>query len=82
MAVNARINTGSSIGRAIVTQQTRSTVVAQNFKPKPNIAVSDLIDTSVAGVENGQSLVFNSISNKFEANTITATVISVNGGAF
>ena len=67
---------------ARVTQQTRSTIVAQNYAPKPNVALSELTDINVAGVENGQVLQFNSSTGKFVANTITATVTTVNGGSF
>jgi hypothetical protein len=67
---------------AKVTQQTRSTVVAQNYAPKPNVALTELTDINVAGVENGQVLQFDSATGKFIANTVSATVTVVNGGAF
>ena len=67
---------------ARVTQQTRSTIVAQNYKPKPNVALSELTDTSVSGVQNGQVLQYNAVTGKFEANDVTATVTTVNGGSF
>ena len=51
---------------AKVTQRTRSTVVAQNYTPKPNVALSELTDTNVAGVEDGQVLQYNSSTGKFE----------------
>ena len=82
MAVIAKVNTGSNIGQVKLTQQTRSTIAAQNFKPKPNVALTELTDTNVSGVQNGQTIVFNSATGKFEANTVTATVVSVNGGSF
>jgi len=66
----------------IVRQQTRSVIAAQNFAPKPNIAISDVVGINVAGVENGQGLIYNSTSGKFEANTISATVTSLDGGRF
>jgi hypothetical protein len=67
---------------AKVTQQTRSTIVAQNFAPKPNVALTELTDINVAGVEDGQVLQFDSATGKFIANTVSATVTVVNGGAF
>jgi hypothetical protein len=76
-----RLGSSTSI-TGIVRQQTRSVIAAQNFAPKPNIAISDVVGVNVAGVENGQGLIYNSTTGKFEANTVTATVISVNGGAF
>jgi hypothetical protein len=82
MAVNARINTGSNIGQVKLTQQTRSTIAAQNFAPKPNVSLTELNDINITSVQNGQVVQYNSATGKFEANTVTATVISVNGGAF
>jgi hypothetical protein len=67
---------------AKVTQQTRSTVVAQNYAPKPNVALSELTDTNLSGVQDKQVLQYNSATGKFVANTVSATVTSVNGGAF
>jgi hypothetical protein len=66
----------------IVRQQNRSTIVSQNFAPKPNVSISEVSGVSVSGVENGQSLIYNSSSGKFEANTIVASVVAVNGGVF
>ena len=82
MAVNARVNTGSNIGQVKLTQQTRSTIAAQNFAPKPNVALTELTDMNITSVQNGQVIQFNSATGKFEANTVTATVVSVNGGSF
>ena len=82
MAVNARINTGSNIGQVKLTQQTRSTIAAQNFAPKPNVALRELTDTSIVSPQNNQALIFNSTTGKFEANTIITTLVAVDGGRF
>jgi len=82
MAVNARINSSGTIGQVKLTQQTRSTIAAQNFVPKPNVSLTELNDINVSGVQNGQVLQFDSATGKFVANTVTATVVSVNGGSF
>ena len=85
MAVNARINTGSNIGQIKVTQQTRSTIAAQNFSPKPNISLSELSGVSTTGVQDGFTLVFNSNSGKFEAEpaaNLTGTITQITGGFF
>jgi hypothetical protein len=67
---------------AKITQQTRSTIVAQNFKPKPNVALSELTDLNVSGVQDKQVIQYDSATGKFIANTVSATVTSVNGGSF
>ena len=82
MAVNARVNTAGNIGQVKLTQQTRSTIAAQNFAPKPNVALTELTDMNVAGVQDKQVIQFDSASGKFVANTVTATVVAVNGGSF
>ena len=82
MAVNARVNTAGNIGQVKLTQQTRSTIAAQNFAPKPNVALTELTDMNIASVQNGQVIQFDSATGKFVANTVTATVVSVNGGSF
>jgi hypothetical protein len=82
MAVNARINSSGTIGQVKLTQQTRSTIAAQNFVPKPNVSLTELNDINITSVQNGQVIQYNSATGKFEANTVTATVVSVNGGAF
>jgi len=76
-----RLGSSTSI-TGTVRQQTRSVIAAQNFAPKPNISISEVVGVNVAGAQNGQVLQFDSVSGKFVANTVTATVISVNGGAF
>lgn len=82
MAVNARVNTGSNIGQVKLTQQTRSTIAAQNFAPKPNVALTELTDINITSVQDGQVLQYDSATGKFVANTVTASVVEVNGGSF
>jgi hypothetical protein len=66
----------------VVKQQVRSTIVAQSFAPKPNVALTELTDINITSVQDKQVLQFNSATGKFEANTVTATVVAVNGGSF
>ena len=70
------------VGKVKIGQTNRTTIVSSNFKPKPNVALTELSDTSLTGVEDGQVIQYNSTTGKYEANTITATVTSVFGGKF
>jgi hypothetical protein len=70
------------VGKIKVGQTNRTAIVSSNFKPKPNVALTELTDTNIVSVQNGQVLQYNSTTGKFEANTVTATVVSVNGGSF
>jgi hypothetical protein len=82
MAVNVRVGGNSGVGQVVVNQQTRTTVASQNFKPKPNVALSELTDLNVSGVQDKQVIQYDSATGKFVANTVSASVTSVNGGAF
>ncbi len=70
------------IGKVKIGQTNRTTIVSSNFKPKPNVALTELTDTNISSVQNGQVIQYNSTTGKFEANTVTATVVAVNGGSF
>ena len=81
MAIIARINSTGTIGRTTVRDSSRTFIVAPNFAPKINVSLAELTDVIGSGnIQNGQTLVYNSASGKYEANTITVTV--VNGGDF
>ena len=82
MAVNVRVNGGTNVGQVTVNQQTRTTVASQNFKPKPNVALTELTDLNISGVQDKQVIQYDSATGKFIANTVSASVTSVNGGAF
>ena len=71
-----------NIGTVRIRQATRSTIVAQNFAPKPNVSLSEINDVTILGVQDGDGLVYNSATGKFEANTIFATVTEIIGGTF
>ena len=70
------------VGKVKIGQTNRTTIVSSNFKPKPNVALTELSDISISSVQNGQVIQYNSTTGKFEANTVVATVVSVNGGSF
>jgi len=82
MAINVRVNTTGAIGRATIKSSPKTAIAADTFAPKPNVSLSEISDVSTAGVENGDSLIFNSATNKFEAKTVTASVTEVFGGTF
>ena len=82
MAVNVRVNTTGAIGRATIKSSPKTAIAADTFAPKPNVSLSEIGGVSTTGVENGDALIFNSTTNRFEANTVTATVTEVFGGTF
>ena len=82
MAITARVNTTGTIGRATIKSSPKTAIAADTFAPKPNISLAEINDVSTTGVEDGDALVFNSATNKYEAKTVTATVTEVFGGTF
>jgi len=82
MAITARINTQGAIGRATIKSNPKTAIAADTFAPKPNIALAEINDVSTTGVQDGDALVFNSATNRYEAKTVTASVTEVIGGFF
>lgn len=85
MSVIARINTTSTIGRAIVRSPTRTAIAAQNFAPKPNVSLGEINDVSTIDTQNGFTLIFNSTTSKFEAQPLSNVAVNltqISGGTF
>ena len=82
MAITARINTQGTIGRATIKSNPKTAIAADTFAPKPNIALAEINDVSTAGVQDGDAIVFNSATNRYETRTVTASVTEVIGGFF
>ena len=84
MAVIARINNTSGVGKATIRQTSRSTIASQNFAPKPNVTISEISGVSTANVQDGYALVYNSSTGLFEAEAIEAatTIATITGGSF
>ena len=72
----------ATIGKVVINQPNRSRIVAQNFAPKPNVSLAEISDVATAGVQDGDTLVYNSATGKYETKTVTATVTEVIGGTF
>lgn len=82
MAITARINTQGAIGRATIKSNPKTAIAADTFAPKPNIALAEINDVSTTGVQDGDAIVFNSATNRYETRTVTASVTEVIGGTF
>jgi len=82
VAIIARINTTGTIGRATIKSSPKTAIAADTFAPKPNIALAEISDVSTSGVQDGDAIVFNSATNRYETKTVTATVTEVIGGFF
>ena len=73
------------IGKVVNSPVNRTSISSPNFKPKPNVAMSDITDVQFTTKANGDILIYNSSSEKFELNKLTAEQIglqNINGGRF
>ena len=85
MAITARISSGTTVGGVAIRQSTRSSVVSQRFDPKPNVSLSEVSGVSTTGVQDGFTLIFNSETGLFEAQSpsdLTGTITEITGGTF
>lgn len=83
--VTARIRTPGVIGKVEVQQSLRTTVADPKFKPKPNVALTELVDTSITTLEDGQVVVYSAEEGKFIAKglgDIDTKIDKINGGFF
>lgn len=83
--VTARIRTPGVIGKVAVQQSLRTTVADPNFKPKPNVALTELVDTNITSLEDGQVVTYSSVDGKFIVKgigDIDAKIDKINGGFF
>ncbi len=85
MAINERINTTGSIGRAIIKSSPKTAIAADTFAPKPNVSINEVSGISTTGVEDGYTLIFNSTTSNFEAqpaSNVAVDISQITGGTF
>ena len=73
------------IGKVVNSPVNRTSISSPNFRPTPNVAMSDITDVQFTSKANGDILIYNSSSEKFELNKLTADQIelnNINGGRF
>jgi len=72
------------IGKVVISQPNRTTITSPNYRPKPNVAFSEINDVSTDGLEDGFTIIFSAANNRYEtksAANLTAS-ISIFGGYF
>jgi hypothetical protein len=83
MATNVTIN--QSAASTVTIKPSKTTVSSVTVSPSSNIALGNLTNVDVANAVNGQGLVFNSTTNKFEAQNFTVdanNITNISGGLF
>jgi len=85
MAINGSIKRTNSLGPVTVGATTRTTVANLNFKPKPNVALAEIVDVSTTDVQDGFALVYNSSLGKYVTQSLAnadISITSITGGTF
>ena len=82
MAIIAKINTAGTIGRATIKTPLKTAIASQAFAPKPNVSLAEISDVTTTGVQDGDSLVYNSATGRYETKTVQAFVTEIIGGTF
>jgi hypothetical protein len=75
----------ATIGKVTITSPVRTTIADPKFKPKPNVALTELSDTSISTLENNQVLTYSSTDGKFilkDLVDIDTKIDKINGGFF
>ncbi len=75
----------TTIGRVVVKPSVRNTIADPNFKPKPNVAITELTDTQITNLQDGAVLTYDSNIEKFVVSPITQDnidITNINGGGF
>ena len=81
MATNVTVITNSASTVSI--RPSTKSVASLSAIPSSNISLGSLSNVDVVNVANGQSLVYNSATGKFEANEVTAAQpTNLVGGSF
>jgi hypothetical protein len=73
----------ATIGKVTITSPVRTTIADPKFRPKPNVALSELTDVSIVSPEDGELVAYDAVSGKFKTSSIVDISIgNINGGQF
>ena len=72
------------IGKVTVFQPNRTTITSPNYRPKPNISLSEINDVVTENIQDGYLLVYSSANTRYEMSPATAIVgsLPIDGGTF
>ena len=73
----------ATIGKVTITSPVRTTIADPKFRPKPNVALSELTDVSIVSPGNGEIIAYDALLGKYKTSSITDIAIeNINGGQF
>ncbi len=83
--VKVAIKSQGTIGKVSVSSNPRTTIADPKFKPKPNVALVELADTTVANLQDGDVVAYDSEQEKFtnkKLGDVVVQISSIQGGTF
>jgi hypothetical protein len=73
----------ATIGKVTITSPVRTTIADPKFRPKPNVALSELTDVSITLPEDGEIIAYDAALGKYKTTSIVDIAIgNINGGQF
>ena len=73
----------ATIGKVTITSPIRTTIADPKFRPKPNVALSELTDVSIVSPGNGEIIAYDALLGKYKTSSIVDIAIgNINGGQF
>jgi hypothetical protein len=73
----------ATIGKVTITSPVRTTIADPKFRPKPNVALSELTDVSAISPADGEIISYDALSGKYKPTSIVDIAIeNINGGKF
>ena len=73
----------ATIGRVTISSPVRTVVADPKFRPKPNVAISEIIGVDVQNQQDGYTLLYDADTETYVSSPITSIVVSaINGGTF
>jgi len=85
MSIKAVVNQVGKVGKVSVSQINNTTISAPNYRPKLNIALSDIVDVSADVRQDGDTLIYNSDTGEYESvqlANVAVNITNINGGNF
>ena len=73
------------IGKVVISQPNRTTITSPNYRPKPNVAFSEINDVDTTGLQDNYTIIYSAANSKYEvksAANLQASVTNVIGGFF
>ena len=75
----------ANIGKVTVRPTTRTTISSPNFKPRVNVAITEIQQVNVTSRLDGDTLIYDAASGEYVSSPLTQTSVDIkliNGGRF